>query len=82
MADDAGLARWSPGRIVCLTVSSGVLCELAFVKWLKKFGIARKKVIVFTDFLLTGRLPPELEMDIGDIVTHVTSTEDIIRALA
>jgi hypothetical protein len=70
-----------PDKVVCVTVSSGVLCELAYVKWLKKFGLAKKKVIVFKNFLRSGRLPAELEADIGDLVTYVDSTEAMIKAL-
>lgn len=57
---------------VCVGLSTGTLSELAYIKWnyQLKCGIL-KRLIGIRELLREGRFPPEIEIDISDIIRYI-----------
>ena len=67
-----------PDLCVCAGLSAGTLSELAYIKWNYQLKCGNlKKLIVIQELLREDKLPPEIEVDIKDIVQYVTKTEDL-----
>ena len=67
-----------PDICICVGLSAGTLSELAYIKWnclLKRGNL--KKLIVVKDMVREGRIPPEIEVDIGETLHYVQDVEGI-----
>lgn len=67
-----------PEICICVGLGAGVLSELAYIKWncqLKRGNL--KKLIVIKELIRNGKLPPEIEFDVKEIVEYIEKTEDL-----
>ncbi len=62
--------------VVCAGLSSGVLAELAYIKWnaMEKRGRV-KKLIGIKELLRGGEFPPEIATDLNDLIEIVPVAE-------
>ena len=71
-----------PDICICVGLSAGTLSELAYIKWnhrLKRGSL--KKLIVIKELLRGGRLPPEIEFDIKEILIYINKSEELRKVL-
>lgn len=67
-----------PDLVICVGLSAGTLSELAYIKWNHQLKCGSlKKLIGIKELLRDGRFPPEIEVDIKDIIQYVEKTEDL-----
>lgn len=67
-----------PDICICVGLSAGTLSELAYIKWnyrLKRGNL--KKLVAIKELLREGKLPPEIEFDIKEIVTYINKVEEL-----
>ena len=67
-----------PDLCICVGRSAGTSSELAYIKWNHQFKRGNlKKLVAVRELLIDGVLPPEIEIDIKDIVQYVEKVEDL-----
>lgn len=67
-----------PDICICVGLGAGTLSELAYIKWNHQLKCGRlKKLIAIKELLREGKLPPEIEIDIHEIVQYIERTEDL-----
>lgn len=67
-----------PEICICVGLSAGTLSELAYIKWNHQFKCGNlKKLIGIKELLRGGILPPEIEVDIEEIVQYVNTAEEL-----
>lgn len=67
-----------PDICVCVGLSAGTLSELAYIKWNYQFKCGQlKKLIAIKELLRDGKLPPEIEIDIPEIIQYIEKSEDL-----
>ena len=72
-----------PDLCLCVGLSAGTLSELAYVKWNHQFQCGNlRRIIAIRELLRGGQLPPEIEIDIADMVTYVDQSENLLEILA
>lgn len=72
-----------PDICICVGLSAGTLSELAYIKWNYQFKRGNLKKLVAIKELLRGEsLPPEIEVDIKEIVQYLDRSEDLRDYLA
>ena len=68
-----------PDLCLCVGLSAGTLSELAYVKWNHQFQCGNlRRIIAIRELLRGGQLPPEIEIDIADMVTYVDQSENLL----
>lgn len=66
-----------PDICICVGLSAGTLSELAYIKWNHQLKCGNlKKLVAVRELLREGNLPPEIEVDIRDIVQYIEKAED------
>jgi predicted Rossmann-fold nucleotide-binding protein len=64
----------APDVCICVGLSSGTLSELAYIKWNHQFNRGRLKHLVVLQELVRGRrIPPEIEVEVKDILLYCKS---------
>ncbi len=67
-----------PDICICVGLSAGTLSELAYIKWNCQFKKGNlKKLIAIKELLRGKRLPPEIEVDVKDILLYLNKAEDL-----
>jgi len=67
-----------PDICICVGLGAGVLSELAYIKWNWQLKCGRlKKLITIKELLREGKLPPEIEFDIKEILEYIEKVEDL-----
>lgn len=67
-----------PDVCICVGLSAGTLSELAYIKWNYQLKCGNlKRLIGIKELLRGGRLPPEIEVDIKEIVQYIETTENL-----
>lgn len=67
-----------PDLCVCAGLSAGTLSELAYIKWNRQLGCGNlKKLLGVAELLRDNRFPPEIEIDIKDIIEYIPRAEDL-----
>lgn len=67
-----------PDICVCVGLSAGTLSELAYIKWNFQLKCGNmKKLIGIKELLRGGVLPPEIEVNIEQIVQYVNTAEEL-----
>lgn len=67
-----------PDLCICVGRSAGTSSELAYIKWNHQFKRGNlKRLVAVRELLIDGMLPPEIEIDIKDIVQYVEKAEDL-----
>jgi hypothetical protein len=67
--------------VICAGLSSGVMAELAYMKWNHQDGKGKvRKLIGIKELLRNDEFPPEITFDIKDITT-VVSIKDLPKKL-
>jgi hypothetical protein len=67
-----------PEIVICVGLGSGVLSELAYIKWNRQLKVGNlKKLIVIKELVREGKLPPEIEFDIKEILRYVKKSENL-----
>ncbi len=67
-----------PDLCVCVGLSAGTLSELAYIKWNYTLNRGKlKKLIGIKELLRDGKFPPEVEVDIKEIIQYMERTEDL-----
>lgn len=67
-----------PDLCICVGLGAGVLSELAYIKWnhqLKRGNL--KKLVVIKELVRSGKIAPEIENDIKEIIHYIGKTEDL-----
>ena len=68
----------APDICVCVGLSAGTLSELAYIKWNRQFHRGRLKHLVVIQELVRGkRIPPEIEVEIKDILVYLKKTREL-----
>lgn len=68
---------------ICVGLSAGTLSELAYIKWNYQLKCGNlKKLIGVKELLRDGKFPPEIEVDIKEIIQYIEKTEDLKSFLA
>jgi len=61
-----------PDICLCVGLSAGTLSELAYIKWNCQFKKNRpKKLVVIKELIRGGKLPPEIEVDVKDVLVYI-----------
>ncbi len=71
-----------PDICVCVGLSAGTLSELAYIKWnhqLKRGNL--KRLIAVKELLRDRKLPPEIEIDIKEILSYISEIKGLKRIL-
>jgi len=71
-----------PDICVCVGLSAGTLSELAYIKWncqLERGNL--KKLFAVRELLREGKLPPEIEQDIKEVLVYVDKVENLQQKL-
>lgn len=64
---------------VCVGLSSGTLSELAYIKWDKQFNTGKlQELVVIRELVRTGELPPEIALEIPDVLRYVEQAENLL----
>lgn len=67
-----------PDLCICVGLSASTLSELAYIKWNYQLKCGNlKKLISIKELLRNGELPPEIEVDIKEIIEYIETTEDL-----
>ncbi|MBM3251138.1 MAG: hypothetical protein FJZ07_02815 [Candidatus Nealsonbacteria bacterium] len=67
-----------PDICICVGLSAGTLCELAYIKWNCKLRRGNlKKLIAIKELMRDGKLPPEIEVDIKKVLIYINRAEDL-----
>ena len=72
-----------PEVVLCVGLSAGTLSELAYIKWNRQFNRGNLKRLIILQELVRGkRIPPEIEVEIKDILVYLKKTEELKRTIA
>lgn len=72
----------SPDVCVCVGLSSGTLSELAYIKWNRQFNRGHLEyLVVLQELIRGGRIPPEIEVELKDIIIYCKSVRGLDAAL-
>ncbi|MDP4007192.1 MAG: hypothetical protein Q8P55_01165 [bacterium] len=72
----------APDVCICVGLSSGTLSELAYVKWNRQFNRGHlKHLVVMQDLVRGRRIPPEIEVEVKDILLYCKNMEELKTAL-
>ncbi len=67
-----------PDICICVGLGAGTLSELAYIKWNYQLKCGNlKKLVVIKELLRERKLPPEIEVDIKEIVHYIEKTENL-----
>lgn len=73
----------APDVCICVGLSAGTLSELAYIKWNIQFNRGKlKKLIVLQELVRGRRIPPEIEVEVKDILLYLKNTKDLKGAIA
>lgn len=71
-----------PDICICVGLGAGVLSELSYIKWNYQLKCGNlKKLIAIKELLRGGKLPPEIEFDIKEILEYAEKTENLKKYL-
>ena len=71
-----------PDVCICAGLSAGGLSELAYIKWNYSLKCGNlKRLIAIKELLRGGKLPPEIEYDIREILIYINKTEELKELL-
>lgn len=72
-----------PEVCICAGLSAGTLSELAYIKWNCQFKQGNlKKLIAVRELLRDRKLPPEIELDVKDVLIYIEKIEDLKEILS
>jgi len=72
----------APDICICVGLSSGTLSELAYIKWNRQFNRGRLKHLVVLQELVRGKkIPPEIEVELWDILLYCKRTGELSALL-
>jgi len=67
---------------ICAGLSAGTLSELAYIKWNCQFKQGNlKKLIAVRELLRERKLPPEIELDVKDVLVYIEKVDDLKEIL-
>lgn len=71
-----------PDICICVGLSAGTLSELAYVKWNIQFNKGQlKQLIVLQDLVRSKRIPPEIEVEVKNILLYLKNTKELSDTL-
>ncbi len=71
-----------PEICVCMGISAGTFCELAYIKWNIQFKKGNlKKLVVLKETTRGGKLPRELENEFKNVLVYLDKAEDLEKFL-
>ena len=63
---------------VCVGLSAGTLSELAYIKWDRQFNTGKlQELVVIRELVRTGEVPPEIALEIPDVLRYVERVEEL-----
>ena len=73
----------TPDICICVGLSAGTLSELAYIKWNIQFHRGHlKKLMVIQELVRGKKIPPEIEVEVEDILLYVKDAKEVKSALA